>query len=811
MSSRKRKIFVAFLACAALVIVVTTHAHNAGYDVASPGVPAAAITINGAEGGGEWTGAASVALSDYSDPMTPGNPLSGNLKALHKADGVYLLINISDTSSSPDDAVQIRFDINHNGSVSPEATDWGAEVRRSGQAIWGAANVDSAGWAPVPGGTAGVTSSSAAWVVEFRLPTGAPSNLVISGANVGIHVQLYDIDQAFSPESAKYTQWPRPTIADLNLLLAEKPNLWGNYLFNPATTFPNVAVTGVRRGGGVGSSEYYTISHTQDNTFQITVNNPGGTAINDANGVRLNLYLGAVGLGEPFHRLDAVGTIDGDCAAPWNPNASLPQSDVCSGAVSLPDVETIPNNTLVTNTAKYTIKNGATRVGGSTITVNGGATNDVNVVTWNTTAGQDPKFDFMTVNSVTYDRKHQCMRAEALVPNDPNLADNTRQVNMNFECMGEGGGAKFMFGLGAGAFASYVSSVGKDMFLHVSRRNMSPQLGWGFKLSDPNGQIRQVKDDIFIANIKGTQSIGAVLDLVAPRAEALGRTLKENLFVPAKAGGRQKNARIPSGDAPVYVKVNPGSTLLVANFAFHHNEDRQWVDVDGEGKLLPQNGPAGLSNEWLKKVLGQISQFKLLLSPTSPLGSLVGSFDNFKTSFLIAEGAQLRVPAGAQYLALGINDAIGLYGDNTGTGFRVKVVERAPGTIVSNQNDFSLIPAAYAQAASQPKPDRRAVVPLGEVMPTICLNGYENTKQTQLVSGQKRELFRYIGNVCWGIVNVFPPNRSEKPDQGDPFREGGGGGGCGAGENAGSILFPLFFATVGLGVIGSLARRRRQK
>jgi Carbohydrate family 9 binding domain-like len=175
MSSRKRKIIIACLACAALVIVVTTHAHNAGYDVASPGVPAAAITINGVEGGGEWTGAASVALSDYSDPMFPGNPLSGTLKALHKADGIYLLINVSDPTNNPNDSVQIRFDINHNGSVGLEATDWGAEVLRSGQAIWGAADAGPGAWAPVPGGTAGVTSSGSGWVVEFRLPTGAPS------------------------------------------------------------------------------------------------------------------------------------------------------------------------------------------------------------------------------------------------------------------------------------------------------------------------------------------------------------------------------------------------------------------------------------------------------------------------------------------------------------------------------------------------------------------------------------------------------------------------------------------------------------
>lgn len=811
MNARNRRILATILCGFALVIVATTHAHHVGYQISSPGLPAAAIAINGIEGVGEWTGSANEPLSDYTDIMMPGSPLSGSLKALHKSDGIYLLIKVTDSSdNNPEDSVQIRFDINHNGTAG-DASDWGVEIRRDpGQVRWGS-GADAATWAPAPNGTAVFTSTPTDWTVEFKLPTGAPSNLALATGRVGMHVQLYDVDQAFGPASAKYTQWPQPDPADLNALLAMTPGDWGDYVFDPATTFPNVAVTGVRRGGGVGPSDYYTISHAQPNTFQVTVNNPGGSAVADATGVRLNLYVGAVGLGEPFHRLDnAAMPLDPDCAAAWNPNASLPQADVCAGAVSLPDVETIPNSSLVTTMAKYTVKNGVTRVGGTSAVITGGATNDINVVTWDTTAGQDPKYDVMTVNGSTYNRKHSCMRAEALVPNDPNIVDNYRQVNMDFACvpggLAGGAGAVFNFGLGAAAFANYIPSVGQEMFIEVSRSNMNPQLGWNFKLSDPKGQIRQVSDNRFVAQIKGTQSIGAVLDLVAPRPDALGHTLKENLFVPSKAGGRQGNAAIPSGDAPIYVKVNPGSTLLISNFSFHDTEDNQYVDVDGDSRFFPPNGPAGLSDELLKKALQEVAQFKLLLSPKSPLGSLVGSFDNFNTSFLIAEGAQVKVPTGAQFLALGINDAIGLYGDNTGPGFRVKVTERAPGATGSLApsilDNLDFTPTAYAQQRQQ-----RDVIPIGEVMPRLCLNGYERNPKALVVSGKKRELYRYIGNVCWGILNVFPPDRSEKPDQGDTFQEPKKG--CGGGKTSKGFLAPFLLAVLGIGVIGVMARRRR--
>ena len=820
----KRRLTVMLAAIGAIlpmIFVLTTSAHNPGWDVPSPGRPAAGITVNGSDA--DWPGAGpsgpySFAITDYgaTDPLT--GPLGASVKVLHKNTGIFLFATVTDgTANLANDAIQIRFDMNHNGSL--DAPDWGVEIRRNGSTFWGPATSAASTWAAAPAGTgASDSGAGATWKAEFHLPTAAGGGFAGFQINLnqplGIHLEIFDADAdpLLSPNSAIFTQWPQPTVAEgLDTLFDTDPNKWGHYSFDPATTFPNVSVTDVRRGGGVGPSDYYKISHTQLNTFQVTVNNPGTSAIADATGVRLNLYVGAVGLGEPFHRLDQVGTIDGDCVGTWNPNASLPQTDVCSGASSLADVETFSNNDLVTNTAKYTVKNGVTRVGGSTMTVNGGTSPTTDVDTWTTTDGQDLRYTAITVNGSTYNRQHSCMRAEALVPNDPNLADNTRQVNMDFVCVPGGSEESFLFGIGAGAFGEYIASQGKDMFLHLVKKNMGQE--WRLKLTDPKGQIKQIKENVFVANVQGIQSIGATLGLTAPRAEIFGRTLKENLFVPAKAGGRQANAVIPSGDAPIYVKVNAGSTLLIANFSFHSSDDTQFVDLDGTPKLLPPNGPAGLSNELLQKVLKEVAEFKLLLSPTSPLGSLVGSFDNFKTSFLIAEGAQVKVPAGATHLALGINDAIGLYNDNAGTGFRVKVIERSPGTIVGNQSTedeegFSLIPTAHAQA--QAAGDTRLVIPLADAVPSACLNGYEKTNNVRDVAGKKRELYRYIGNMCWTVLNVFPPNRSEKPDQGDPF-EGGGGpkrGGCGA--KRGTILFPIAFAAVGIGMIGRAARRRRR-
>lgn len=776
MDIRKRTFAAIILACGMLFQVATTQAHNLGYAVPSPGVPGATITLtDGTEGAGEWAGSTSFNIVDYGG----GNPLCSSMKALHKADGIYLLMIITDPINNPDDTVQIRFDINHNGSALTEASDWGVEVRRNGQAKWGPANADPGTWGTTGlAGNVGVNPSitistppcamgaTSGWSVEFRLPTGVPSGLSL-GVGVGIHFKIYDISQENGVNSAIYTQWPAPTVADvngLNTLFDSTPNKWGDYVFDPTTTFPNIAITGVRRSAA-NVGDYNTIDYAGINTFVVRVKNPGGTAIPDASDVRLNLYLAARGIGEPWHRLDTPTVLDDDCSKPnsdpiWALSSSIiNKTDVCSGSTSLDDISAQNITDVLNGTAKYTIKNGlpltVNRLGGNPIIppVAAGIENWFDVIGWNTTSTQDTYF--------TGVRKHQCMLAQAIFPNDPNIADNVQQVNMEFVGLPGTLSIRFPFSFGWAGFGKYDPNIGKDMFLQVVRRNMSPNAGWKYQLEG----FEPVREDVFVAKLQGKQSMPVQLALTAPPAGILGKALKENLIVPPKAGGHQVNARIPSGEPPVYVKVKPGSTLLIANFAFSENDPQQ-VDLDGEGKLLPPNGPAGLPSSFLQQVSQKIGEkYQLLLAPNAPLGALVGSFDNFRTAFTIGEGVQVKVPADAKYLALGINDAIGLSDDNKGTGFRIKVSE------MESASGMGMLEKGFVSAAMAQKPDSLQIIPLSEVIPTLCINGYEDIGQTRTIGGKQRELFRYIGNVCWGVINVYPQDRSDKPDQGDPFEE----------------------------------------
>jgi hypothetical protein len=745
-----------------LLLAGAVWAHNPGYDEPSLGKPTSVMNINGVDdGNAEWGGATTFAI-DYGN----GNPLKGSVKVLHKVDGIYLLVAINDSSNNNNDALMIHFDINHNGSPTVESEDFGVEILRNGQAKWGKANLtntdpfDSSGWVVISGANTGVTSTASNWTLELHLPTGNPSGLDLTTGTVGIHFMISDADNIFGTPSAKYTQWPKPPVANPDALLAGTPNQWGNYTFDPTTTFPNLAVTGVRRNNG-NPADYYRVNYTGTNSFEVKVKDPGGTAIADATNVRLNLYLAARGIGEPWHRIDTASVLDGDCAAQWPVASSLPQADVCSGTASLDDITAKTINDVVNGTAKYTIKNGITmtRTGGQSATVTGGTENWSSVLDWNTTAAQDGYFKSVTVNGTTYHRQHQCMLAEALFASDPNISDNTMQVNLDFVGLPGQNKIKFPFTLGWAGFGKYDPNAGKDMFLQVIRNNMNPEVGWKYQLEG----FEPVQEDVFVAKFRGEQSLPMQLALTAPAADVLGNPLKENLIVPPKSGGRQANARIPSGESPVYVKVEAGSTLLIANYAFSEN-DPQDVDLDGRGKLLPPNGPAGLPASLLQQALQKIGEkYRLLLTPNASLGALVGSFDNFRTAFTISEGVQVKVPADAKYLALGINDAVGLFDDNQGTGFRVKVSEMKR-AVAMQENGF--ITSAHAQQT-----DSLQITPISEVMPTLCINGYENIDQSSTIDGKSHELFRYIGNVCWGIINVFPQDRSDKPDQGDPFEE----------------------------------------
>ncbi|HEU4435557.1 MAG TPA: hypothetical protein VFR51_19385, partial [Pyrinomonadaceae bacterium] len=421
-------------------------------------------------------------------------------------------------------------------------------------------------------------------------------------------------------------------------------------------------------------------------------------------------------------------------------------------------------------------------------------------------------------------RAHQCMLAEVIFANDPNPADNLVQANMDFESVapasggGGGGGAggagganEFAWRAGNAAFSNFNPAVGRNMFFEVDTKNMNRQDGWDFQL---DGVQPLNAPNLFVARIAGKDSLQARLRLKAPAADVIGKTIKENLVVPPKAGGFQVNAKIPSGEPPVYVKVNGGTTLLIANYAFSA-QDPQHVDLDGSRKLLPPNGPSGLPDSVLQAAVRSVGEkFKLLLVPTAPLGALVGSWDNFQTGFVIGDGVQVDVPPNAKFLALGINDAAGFYPDNTGTGFRVKIVERRGGSAQAPAIETSTDTPTFVKASlNSPRAAQAAkAIPIRDVIPTLCINGYEDIGQKRMIDGKAHELFRYLGNVCWGIINVVPPNRSEKPDQGDVFDgpQAPRPKGCGAGRDN-KFALASFISVLGILMIRRRSRKAKRK
>jgi hypothetical protein len=601
-----------------------------------------------------------------------------------------------------------------------------------------------------------VTSGATTWTVEFHLPTGAPSNLQISGRPIAVYFNFFDADQ-FGANSVVYAQWPPAPMGNPNQMLDGTPDQWADLIFDPETTFPDIAVLDVHRYDA-GPANYYNLNYAGVNSFEAEIKNPGGTAIADASNVRINLYLAARGIGESWHRLDTNAVLTSDCADPNTPWNVVLKTDVCSGNTPLPDISTMSINNVVANTAKYTIQNGLTmkRTGGNPVTIPGLTDTEYPVLDWNTDPLQDPFFVNVTVNGNSYDRAHQCMLAEAIFSNDPNPGNNIHQVNMNFIGIPGGNMLRLPFSVGWPGFGKYDPGAGKQMLLQVARRNMDERFRFGIP------GLKQVNPNTFVADVKGLQSLPVAARIQAPRAGALGKTLKENLVIPPQAGGKAREPE--SGLPPVYVKVPPGSTLWIVSYSLD-DKDEQFVALDRDG-VLPHSGPAGIPEQ----LAGDQNPREARLVPGARLGELVMSFDGFKTGFGIAEGVQVKVPHNAGYLALAVNDVRGRYADNSGTGYRIKILVR-PSAVVPELPALEVARRAVTPVAaslSRPEPKKPDMVPILDVIPQVCVAGYEDIDQKRVVHGQAKELFRYVGNVCWGVLNVMA-NKRPPQEKGDPL------------------------------------------
>ena len=138
---------------------------------------------------------------------------------------------------------------------------------------------------------------------------------------------------------------------------------------------------------------------------------------------------------------------------------------------------------------------------------------------------------------------------------------------------------------------------------------------------------------------------------------------KQIVKLPPTAGG---TAVLPlskrTGTAPVTVAVKPGARMHLTAFG--------QVDIDGRGPL-PSCGPEG--RNFTKTLQGKK---RFLLSGKSAgryACALIGSFDAFKSSFVVGSETTFTVPDRMEKLWLAVNDLDGGYADNRGGGFVVEL------------------------------------------------------------------------------------------------------------------------------------------
>src|SRR5260370_14550612 len=440
---------------------------------------------------------------------------SGSLTILHTPDSIYFLAVVNDTSSDPSDAFTLRFAVGADCS-----TDFGVIVPRSaatgGTPTWGLNCQGELGWASVPVANFGVQDNGTNWVVEFKLPIALPGGPTIAFA------QPLGFAFAFCDGSAFCAYNPWPAGASIH-----DPATWGQIVFDPKTTFADLSVLDIHTNH---VNPDHIFLNPGLNSFQVEVKNPGGTTVPDAKNVRINLYLAARGIGEPWHRFDTASILNTDCSAPTFNEDVLHKADVCSGNSPQPDIETTTIASVVANTALYTVRNPVSRTGGDGITVSAGTQQFVPVVDWALTVAQNAFFVPVTVNGNSYDRSHSCLLAQVISPSDPNSSNDTVQVNMDFVVPIAGQRKLLPFSLAPARFKKYDPNVGKKMFLQVAPRNMDER--FQFQLE----ALNQLPSGGYEADLKDTASVPVSAVMVAPPPDTQGKTLKENLVLPPRAG-----------------------------------------------------------------------------------------------------------------------------------------------------------------------------------------------------------------------------------------------------------------------------------
>ena len=179
------------------------------------------------------------------------------------------------------------------------------------------------------------------------------------------------------------------------------------------------------------------------------------------------------------------------------------------------------------------------------------------------------------------------------------------------------------------------------------------------------------------------------------------------------------------GQPPLEIPVKEGQIMTIIAQGL--------ISVDPQ--RFPPNGPNGFAlREPERGFLLSSSNF---VAASQAVGAVIGSFDKFRTAFVVGSDTTFAVPAKATRLFLAINDQAGAYTNNTGQGFTINLVVSDP----------VFVPTRLASLPNQ-VPGAPARLRAGSNLPELDID-------VMMLDRKLRQL-RPTGYVAYGIYDSHP-------------------------------------------------------
>jgi hypothetical protein len=310
---------------------------------------------------------------------------------------------------------------------------------------------------------------------------------------------------------------------------------------------------------------------------------------------------------------------------------------------------------------------------------------------------------------------HGCIRAEILPPTISLYfiasGNATAQKNIEVACIPQGQFKRLQF-------MAFNPDRFEALEIKLVQQALLPPGFEGLKLELEQPQKR----------LQPQEEVPVRLTVIAPANLPLTQLPGEKAHVlPTSGGTASPPLRRPSGTEPILVQVRPNERL--------HITASGEVDLDGKGRL-PSAGPDG--KDFSK---ADLPDLRFLLASKAAIqfaGALIGSFDAFRSSFVIGSEITLTVPERTEKLWLAVNDQDTSFNDNTGKGFDV-VIARLP--------DFTVVaPMAETAQKALPQVDIAAAstakVTAGNAVYDLLTYHGAVTYQFLIIEGERR------GPVC---------------------------------------------------------------